>query len=92
MGLLYLGKAEAEVLSIALNASKLSEYTTAQREIVAKVGRRLAGYLADGCTYQDKAKPKTKKLIGFAKSRAEDTDPIIQQMRTEMAATLKADP
>jgi hypothetical protein len=87
---LYLNKTECAVLATALNATKLSSYPEHQRGYLAKLTRRISGFLIDGQTSEDNPAPK-KKLAPFARLRAEDKE--WQQLNAELnesvAATLR---
>lgn len=85
---LYLNKTECAILATALNATKLSSYPEHQRGYLAKLTRRISGFLIDGQTSEDnQAAPKKKPLIGFAKVRAEDTE--WQQRKVELSASVE---
>jgi hypothetical protein len=85
---LYLNKTECAVLATALNAAKLSDYPEHQRGLIEKVGRRISNFLIDGQTSEDNTARPKKKLIGFAKVLAEDTE--LQQMRADLNNSLAA--
>ena len=84
---------ECKLLAHALNSCKVGNYSLAQREALPALGRKLADYLADPNTekrvYKDRKRLKPeKKLIGFAKTRAEDKE--LQQMRARLNNSLAA--
>jgi hypothetical protein len=84
--LLYLNKTECAVLATALNAAKPSSYPEHQRGLIGKVGRRISNFLIDGQTSEDNQATPKKKLIGFAKVRAEDKE--LQQLYADIDASL----
>jgi hypothetical protein len=86
--LLYLNKTECAVLANPLNAVKPSSYPENQKALVAKIGRRLANFLVDGQTATDETAEPKKKLIGFAKHRAEDKE--LQQLHVALNSSLAA--
>ncbi|MGI4739793.1 MAG: hypothetical protein ACRYG7_31890 [Janthinobacterium lividum] len=92
--LLYLNKTECAVLATALNAAKPSSYPEHQRVLVTKIARRLANFLIDGQTATDETvEPRKKKLIGFAKARAEDEElkQMCADMNESVAITLRGE-
>lgn len=93
---LYFNRTEAAVLATALNNSKINCYSPDERAALPKLARRISNFLADGHSdfpKTEESKPK-KKLIGFAKTRAEDEE--LKQMYAALdtsaaAATLRGE-
>jgi hypothetical protein len=74
-GNLNFTRAEVELLAHALNSTRLGNYSASQQERLPTVARKLAAYLAESNPYKYVRKtepkpPKTKKLVGFALTRA----------------------
>lgn len=93
--LIYVNRTEARILATALNNSRISYFSSSERAAIPKLARKLSGFMADGESELPKehkaeaAKPK-KKLIGFAKTRAEDEE--LKQMHADMYASVTPHP
>lgn len=89
---LYFNRTEAVVLAAALNNSKINCYSPSERAALPKLARRISNFLADGHSgFPEAEEPKSKKkLIGFAKTRAEDED--WQQLNAELQASVEPRP
>jgi hypothetical protein len=69
MAHLHLNRTEARILAVALNESKLSNYSLSQRTAITELARRLAGFIADESTVpvheKERGKTAPKKVSAF---------------------------
>jgi hypothetical protein len=90
-GQLNLTRADIDLLSFALNNTRLGIYNASQKERLPTLARKLAAYLAESnpYKYERKTEPKPpKKLVGFALTRAPGSE--WQQTRDSLLSPLEA--